>query len=203
MGASAEIIVADGGSDDGTRELAAARTRLVDAPPGRGRQMNAGARAARGEILLFLHADTWLSPGSAAALSRVLARAEVAGGCFKLQLRGPSASRPIARVLARSINARSRWFRTATGDQAIFARRQIFERIGGFDDGELFEDVLFYRALRRCGAVVILEPPARTSDRRWRQRGYLRTIATHLSVRLLFIAQVPPAQLARLYRRVG
>ncbi len=162
--------------------------------------MNAGARAARGDILLFLHADTWLSPGSAAAMTRALAQAGVAGGCFKLALRGPSATRPIARALARSINARSRWFRTATGDQAIFARRQVFERIGGFSDGGLFEDVLFYRALRQSGAVALLEPPARTSDRRWRQRGYSRTIASHLLLRVLFWMGVEPARLARVYQ---
>ncbi len=191
--------MADGGSEDGTRAVARARARLVDAPRGRGRQLNAGARAARGDVLLFLHADTWLSQGSADSLTRALARDEVAGGCFKVALRGPSASRPIARLLVRSINARSRWLRTATGDQAIFARRRVFDRIGGFSEGELFEDVLFYRALRRCGAVVLLDPPARTSDRRWRQRGYPRTIASHLLLRLLFLMGVNPARLARVY----
>ncbi len=191
--------MADGGSDDGTRAVAAARARLVEAPRGRGRQLNAGARAARGDVLLFVHADTWLSPGSGDALTRALVRDEVAGGCFKVALRGPSAGRPIARLLARGINTRSRLLKTATGDQAIFARRDAFDRIGGFSEGELFEDVLFYRALRRSGAVVLLDPPARTSDRRWRQRGYPRTIAKHLLLRFLFLVGVSPARLARGY----
>ncbi len=191
--------MADGGSDDGTRSVAAARARLIDAPRGRGRQLNTGACAACGDVLLFLHADTWLSPGSADALTRALAREDVAGGCFKVALRGPSAGRPIARLLARGINSRSRWFRTATGDQAIFARRRAFDRIGGFSEGELFEDVLFYRALRRSGPVVLLDPPVRTSDRRWRERGYPRTIANHLLLRFLFLLGVNPARLARVY----
>ncbi len=102
-------------------------------------------------------------------------------------------------MLARSINTRSRWLKTATGDQAIFARRRAFDRIGGFSDEELFEDVLFYRALRRSGTVVLLDPPARTSDRRWRQRGYPRTIAKHLLLRVMFWVGVSPARLARGY----
>ncbi len=194
--------MADAGSVDGTDAVAAARARLLAAPPGRGRQLNAGAQAARGEVLVFLHADTWLSPGAAGALERALARPDVCGGCFKLALRGSSARRPVARFLAACINARSRWLRTATGDQAIFARRAAFERIGGFPAERLFEDVLFYRELRRLGRVVVLDPPARTSDRRWRRRGYARTIATHLWLRLLFFAGVPPARLAGFYERV-
>lgn len=191
--------MADGGSDDGTRALATTGARLIEAPRGRGRQLNAGAWAAHGDVLLFLHADTWLSPGSGDALTRALARDDVAGGCFKVALRGPSAGRLIARLLARGINTRSRLLKTATGDQAIFARRDAFERIGGFSEGELFEDVLFYRALRRSGAVVLLDPPAWTSDRRWRQRGYPRTIANHLLLRFLFWVGVSPARLARGY----
>lgn len=203
FGPSAEIVVADGGSSDGTVEITAGRARVIGSPAGRGRQLNAGARIADAEVLLFLHADTWLDPRARDALNDALARPEVVGGCFKLALRGPTAHRLIARGLAMAINARSRWFRTATGDQAIFARRSAFDRIGGFPDCDLFEDVSFYRQLRRLGDVALLEPAVRTSDRRWRRVGYLRTIATHLVFRLLFLIGASPTRLARLYHRTG
>ncbi len=201
LGGSAQIVVVDGGSDDRTREIAAARAHVVLAPAGRGRQLNAGARAASGDVLLFLHADTRLSSAAGASLADTLRRTDVVGGCFALALRGPSARRRIAIWLGKAISARSRWFKTATGDQAIFARRAAFERIGGFGSYDLFEDVIFYRQLRRLGRVVVLEPAVSTSDRRWEELGYVRTIATHLLLRLLFTVGVSPAQLARLYRR--
>ena len=98
---------------------------------------------------------------------------------------------------------RSRLFNTATGDQAIFARRSAFRRLGGYSDDGLFEDVMFYRRLRRLGSVALLDPSVRTSERRWRRHGYLRTIAVHLTLRLLFTAGVSPGRLARLYHRLG
>lgn len=171
----------------------------VDSAPGRARQLNAGARRASGDIFLFLHADTWLDPAAGAALAEAFARPGVVGGCFTVVLRGPSARRPIARFLATAINARTRWLGGATGDQAIFARRTAFERIGGFPRIDLFEDVIFYRQLRRLGKVETLGPPVRTSDRRWRRHGYLRTMAAHVSLRLMLYAGVTPARLARLY----
>lgn len=193
----------DGGSADGTPDAARGRARVVESAPGRGRQLNAGARAARGNVLVFLHADTWLDPAAGDALVAALARPGVVGGCFRVQLRGPSSQRLIARSLAAAINARTRWLRTATGDQAIFARRSAFERIGGFRTIDLFEDVIFYRELRRLGEVTVLGPPVRTSDRRWRRHGYLRTIATHLTLRSLFYAGAAPERLARLYRALS
>ncbi len=201
LGSSAEIIVADAGSDDGTTEVAREAALVVESTPGRGRQQNAGVECSEGAILLFLHADTWLSLDAGTALAEAVARPEVIGGCFSLSLRGPSARRPIARGLALAINLRSRWFRTATGDQAIFARRSAFQQVGGFKDHDLFEDVIFYRRLRRLGKVVVLKSPVLTSDRRWRKSGYLRTIATHLALRFLFLLGVSPARLAALYRQ--
>lgn len=200
LGPDVDVIVVDGGSRDGTDRIAASRARLISAPSGRGRQLAAGAVAARGELLVFLHADTWLSPGTERALAGVARDGRVVGGCFSVSLRGPSGERAIARLLAWAIGWRSRRLRTATGDQAIFAKRWAYERAGGFGPEELFEDVLFYRRLRRLGEVVTLDPPVRTSDRRWRRRGYARTIAQHLILRILHLLGTPAARLARLYR---
>lgn len=201
LGEDCEIIVVDGGSRDGTTEQATRGARVIASTPGRGRQLAAGAATATSNLFLFLHADTWLSPGASISLDEVMRQSEVVGGCFEISLRGPSARRPIARVLARAINWRSRWFDTATGDQAIFVKRWAYERCGGFPTEDLFEDVLLYRRIRRLGTVSVLKPPVQTSDRRWRSRGYLRTMALHLLLRSLFLLRVPPAKLASIYRR--
>ncbi len=202
LGPSVEIVVADGGSKDRTVELARRRAQVVTSAPGRGGQLNLGAASSYGDVLVFLHADTQLDPGSEAALVDALADPDVVGGCFEIRIRGPSAHRAIARHLAAAINWRTRAFKTATGDQAIFARRTAFEGVGGFPAVGLFEDVIFYRRLKRLGSVVTLRPAVGVSDRRWQQLGYTRTIATHLWLRLLFLLGVPPASLARWYRRV-
>ena len=201
FGPAAEVIVADGGSRDGTQEIAAATARLITCTAGRGAQLNAGAAVAIGEVLVFLHADTHPSGGSRDALEAALSREHVVGGCFELALRGPSQRRLIARVLAAAINLRSRVLHTATGDQAIFVRRHSFHAIDGFPDQDLFEDVIFLRRLRRAGTIVVLRPPVHTSDRRWRENGYLKTILLHWALRLLFLMGVSPGRLAALYRR--
>lgn len=200
FGGKAEIIVADGGSDDGTVEIATAEARVVRSAAGRGRQLNAGAAVATAPTLLFLHADTHPAEGARKSLEKSLTDGAVVGGCFELALRGPTADRPIARILTAAINLRTRLLRTATGDQGIFVRRTTFEEIGGFANHDLFEDVLFFRRLRRRGKVVVVRPPVRTSDRRWREHGYLRTILIHWSLRLLFALGLPPRKLSALYR---
>ncbi len=201
LGEDCKIIVVDGGSRDGTPERAAGQALVIASPPGRGRQLAAGAEVAAADLFLFLHADTWLSPGAGTSLHDAASRPEVAGGCFEVALRGPSARRLVARLLVRAINWRSRWLDTATGDQAIFVKRWAYDRVGGIPAEDLFEDVLLYRRIRRLGKVLVLKPPVQTSDRRWRTRGYLRTIRLHLLLRLLFLLRVPPARLASIYRR--
>lgn len=196
-----DVIVADGGSRDGTRDVAQATAHLVTCTAGRGAQLNAGAASATGDVLVFLHADTHPSGRSRDALETALSREDVVGGCFELALRGPTERRAIARLLAWAINLRSRVLRTATGDQAIFVRRHTFRAIGGFPDQDLFEDVIFFRRLRRAGSIAVLRPPVRTSDRRWRKNGYVRTILIHWALRLLFTMGVSPGRLVALYRR--
>lgn len=191
-----EVLLVDAGSRDGTadvaRGLGLARLRVLDAPRGRARQLNAGGRAARGDWLLFLHADTRIDR---AALDALRAARE-AWGYFRLRLDAPGLA---FRAVERGINARSRAFDTPSGDQAIFVRAATFAAVGGFPDVPLMEDLRLADALRALG------PPARppcavtTSARRWRTRGVVRTVLRMWTLRLAFRAGVSPARLAPWY----
>ena len=180
VGPDAELIVVDGGSSDSTRTIAREHARVIPSPPGRGVQLSAGARAATGAILVFLHADTWLEPGAAAAMEDALGRG--GGGCFRLGFRDHPSLR--YRALAAAINVRTRLFRTATGDQAIFATREAYGRSGGFEPIPVFEDVRLVRALRRIGPFRVAPARVLTSARRWEREGFARTILLHLFLRL-------------------
>lgn len=193
-----EVIVVDGGSRDAT--VALART-LADAvlesgARGRAEQMNAGAAAARGDILLFLHADTVLPPRFPTTVARALADPAVAGGRFDIRL---DAGGAIFRLLERLISLRSRLTRVATGDQAIFVRRAVFERVGGYPPLPLMEDIAFSRALKRVGRVACLRAAVTTSARRWQRDGIARTILLMWALRLAYYVGVSPARLARAY----
>lgn len=192
-----ELIVADGGSADGTPERC---TGLADAviatPRGRARQMNAGAAQARGELLLFLHADTQLPPGAEAALARTV-QAGADWGRFDVQIDGRSAMLPIVATL---MNARSRLSGIATGDQAIFVRRTVFESIGGFPDQPLMEDIELSRRLRARSRPACLRERVVTSGRRWDSRGAWRTIVLMWTLRLRYWLGASPEALARAYR---
>src|SRR5207245_3226023 len=168
-----EVIVVDGGSRDGTR--AVARTladRVLEAPRGRARRMVAGAAAARGEVLVFLHADTRLPAGYAQAVAGALADPAVVGGRFDVRL---DAAGLAYRAIGRLISLRSRLTRVATGDQAIFVRRAVFERLGGYPLVPLMEDVALSRAMKRVGRVACLSETVTTSARRWQRPGVART----------------------------
>ena len=170
----AELIVADGGSGDCSRELAAPFVdRLVEAPRGRARQMNAGAAESRGEVLLFLHADTTLPP-EADALVLQAVQAGAAWGRFDVRIDGRSRWLPIVGFL---MNRRSRWTGIATGDQAMFVRRAVFEQLGHFPDQPLMEDIELSKRLLAAGhRPACLRKRVTTSGRRWDERGPLRTI---------------------------
>ncbi len=192
-----EVIVVDGGSSDDTPALARdGSDRLISAARGRAGQMNAGAAAARGGILLFLHADTRL-PGNADAL--VLGGLAASGrdwGRFDVRIEGRS---PLLRVVAYCMNLRSRLTGIATGDQAIFVRRDAFERAGGYPPIELMEDIALCTALKRGSAPVCLVDTVLTSGRRWEERGVLRTVLLMGWLRLQFFFGAAPARLARSY----
>lgn len=174
-----ELIVADGGSRDATRAIAESYgARVVQSPPGRARQMNAGAADASGEILVFLHADTLLPVGYGAAVRHALADPAVAGGAFRFAL---DERTPSLRLIAWGVNLRSRWLGLPYGDQALFLRAGTFRRLGGFPDRPIMEDVALVRALKRRGLLRLLEQPAITSARRWRALGPWRLTLLHLA----------------------
>jgi len=201
FGAEVDIFVVDGGSIDATCVRAAeAGATIVRSGKGRGRQLQAGIDAAKGDVLIMLHADTLLPAGAATAITAAIADETVAGGAFRVRFdREAGRLPPVLYLLEPFINLRSRVFRTATGDQAIFARRSAIKRAGGVPDLPLFEDVRFYRALRRTGRVVLLRETVTTSPRLWMHAGPVRVILLHLAFRALHAIGVSPHTLARWY----
>ena len=197
-GDDTEIIIADGGSHDGTPAIARrAGLPCVQAPRGRARQMNAGAAIASGELLLFLHADTRLPPGAPAAMLTAI-RAGAQWGRFDVRIAGQPF---MLKVIARMINLRSRLTGIATGDQAIFITRTGFTAIGGFPDQPLMEDIeLSSRLLRAGWRPACLRPRVLTSGRRWESRGVWRTILLMWQFRWAYWRGVPASQLAARYR---
>ena len=193
-----EMLVVDGGSDRRLDDLTSARpdVRLLRSQPGRGRQMNAGAAAATGAWLLFLHADSTLPPGWVEALAAVAPG--VGGGWFRFALDDGAWQ---ARWLERAVAWRVRFLRLPYGDQGYFVRRELFAALGGFDQIPLMEDVAFVRRLVKAGPVAELPLPLVTSARRWRADGWLRRSARNAALVSLYVAGVPPARLARWYER--
>ena len=193
----AEVVVVDGGSRDETPALAKPGANLVlVAPRGRGAQMNAGARAASGRLLLFLHADTRLPQEGAREFAKLLTRSADCWGRFDVRIEGRHRLLPLVAAL---MNLRSALTGIATGDQAMFVSRDLFERAGGFQEIPLMEDIRLSRALRAVCWPLRLRCAVTTSGRRWDARGPLRTILLMWTLRLLHFAGAPPAALARWY----
>ncbi len=193
-----EVVVADGGSADDTPALAAPwADQVLQTPRGRARQMNAGAAAARGSVLLFLHADTQLPPDADGLVLAALA-AGAAWGRFDVRITG---RHPMLRVVAAAMNLRSRVTHIATGDQALFLPRARFEEIGGFPDQPLMEDIELCRRLRAAHArPACLRQRVTTSGRRWETRGLWRTIVLMWRLRWRYWRGEPAAVLAQLYK---
>jgi len=192
-----EVIVVDGRSSDKTAALSrGAADRVVAAARGRASQMNAGAALAQDEVLLFLHADTRLPENADARILQGLAATGRAWGRFDVRIEGKSRLLP---VIAFFMNLRSRATGIATGDQAIFVRRDAFWRIGGYPPLELMEDIALSRLLARVSRPLCLADKAVTSGRRWERHGVLRTVLLMWWLRLAFFFGATPASLARLY----
>jgi rSAM/selenodomain-associated transferase 2 len=193
----AEVIVADGGSEDRTIEFARSRCdKLVEAPRGRGAQMNAGAQVATGRVFLFLHADTRLPERADCVVLEGLAASKRAWGWFNVAITGRSSLLP---VIACSMNWRSRLTGIATGDQAIFVERRAFAQAGGFPDVPVMEDIVLSRSLRQISTPLCLTARVETSGRRWDEQGPLRTILLMWRLRAAHFLGADPNALARAY----
>jgi rSAM/selenodomain-associated transferase 2 len=191
-----EVIVADGGSADGTPALARPLAdQVLTAPRGRALQMNAGAAAAHGDVLLFLHADTRLPENADRLILDGLARNGSIWGRFDVRIEGGG----LLGVVSFMMNGRSRLTGIATGDQAMFMTRTAFEAAGGFPPIALMEDLALSARLKRLGQPLCLRARVNTSPRRWRKHGILRTILLMWSLRLRFFFGADPARLARSY----
>ena len=193
-----EIIVVDGGRDELLEQSVNARpsARLLRTRPGRAHQMNTGAKAASGEWLLFLHADSRLPEGWRAAMAKI--PGHVIGGWFRFALDDSAWQ---ARVIERFVAWRVRWLRLPYGDQGLFVRRTLFGTLDGFRELPLLEDVEFVRRLVRSGAVAEVPLPLQTSARRWRRDGWLRRSARNMAIVSLYVAGVSPMRLAKWYGR--
>jgi rSAM/selenodomain-associated transferase 2 len=192
-----EVIVVDGGSRDATVALARQHCDVVIAAArGRAAQMNAGAAIARGEVLLFLHADTQLPADADRLIRDGLAQSGRHWGRFDIRIVGNAMLLP---VIATLMNLRSRLTGIATGDQAIFVRRAAFATCGGYPDIALMEDIALSRRLKRLGPPLCLYARATTSGRRWERHGVLRTILLMWRLRLSYFCGAAPAALARRY----
>ncbi len=198
-GWGAQVILADGGSADRTVAMAcAAGAIVVTSPPGRARQMNAGAAAATGEILLFLHADTRLPEGYQESVREILARPGVSAGAFSLRIDGPGAG---LRMIEAAANWRSRHLRLPYGDQAIFLTMELFRSLGGFPEIPILEDFALVRKLRNLGGIAVAPAPVATSARRWLQSGCWRTTMIHQAVVVGYLLGISPERLTRGYGR--
>jgi rSAM/selenodomain-associated transferase 2 len=176
-----EVVVADGGSSDGTYEFVSTlpNVHAIRCGKGRGTQMNAGARAARGELLLFLHADTRLPDGALTLLEAVTAARSWEAGAFRHRFSHPH---PLLRLVSAGNNLRCRWSRIFLGDQAIFVRAGTFERLGGFPEVPILEDVMFCEKLRGETRAVLLDAAVVTDARRFLEFGIIRTSLRALAI---------------------
>lgn len=204
-----EVLVVDSGSHDGTVQLAQSLgVRVLSAPTGRAAQMNAGAKVAVGDILLFLHADTLLPAHFDAMIRGALSnnskgnavkRKTPVAGAFQL---GINASLPGLRLVESGVHWRSRWLQMPYGDQAIFLKQSIFHQLGGFPELPIMEDFELMRRLKRLGRIVIIPKPVLTSGRRWLRLGVLQTTLINQIAIFAYLIGVSPKKIAYWYRRL-
>ncbi len=192
-----EVIVVDGGSQDDTPALSKSYAdMIIQSPRGRSRQMNAGAKRASGEVLLFLHGDTLLPSEADRLIIEGMRGMESQWGRFDVKLSGKHF---LLRIIEFLMNGRSRLSGIATGDQAIFVRRKLFDEIGGYPEIDLMEDIALCKILKKYGKPLCIRQPVLTSSRRWEEKGFLRTILLMWFLRLAYFFQVNPSRLAKLY----
>ena len=191
-----EVIVVDGGSADDTLALAKSLAdRTIAAPRGRASQMNAGGATAKGDVLLFLHADTRLPENADALVIDALSRSRRAWGRFDVRF-----TKGALPLIAWTMNVRSRLTGIATGDQAMFVTRKAFESVGGFPEIALMEDIALSARLKRISRSAFVSARVTTSPRRWQKHGTMRTILLMWRLRFAYFFGAPPEALARAYR---
>ncbi len=196
-----EVIVVDGGSQDDTVAIAQSLgVKVILSSPGRAAQMNAGAVAASGDILLFLHADTRLPIGFDDMIRIALQQSGTVAGAFKLRI---DASLLSLRWVEWGVNARSHFWQMPYGDQAFFLTREVFQQIGGFPELPIMEDFELMRRLKSIGRIVIIPTPVITSARRWLQKGVFKTTLLNQIVIIAYLLGVSPERIRRWYQRWG
>jgi rSAM/selenodomain-associated transferase 2 len=193
-----EIIVVDGGSHDNSVALSESlASRVVCSPPGRALQMNVGAKSATGDVFLFLHIDTLLPNDAIAVLEQAMPDGLSGWGRFDVQLSGRHV---LFRIIERMMNWRSRLTSIATGDQAIFVSRDLFERLDGYAAIPLMEDIEISRRLKKYCKPIFFPQKVVTSSRRWEQGGICKTVWLMWQLRLAYWLGLDPARLAKRYR---
>ena len=195
-----EIIVIDGGSTDSTVSVARNfATWTLTSKPGRANQMNAGAKIATGDLILFIHADSKLTQQSFSRMKKIMALDEPAGGAFSLQIESEKASLKVISLLA---TWRAKYLNLVYGDQTIFVRKEIFRKMGGFSPLPICEDLDFFRRLSRQGKVILLKEKTHTSARRWRAEGVLYTTIRNITIGGLFLIGFSPQTLSKWYSAI-
>ncbi|WP_414541303.1 TIGR04283 family arsenosugar biosynthesis glycosyltransferase [Nostoc sp. CCY0012] len=194
-----EVIVVDGGSQDETVSIAESLgVKVISSIPGRANQMNAGAMAASGDILLFLHADTRLPPGFEQMICTALKQPGIVAGAFTLRIDAPHLA---LRWVEWGVNVRSRFCQMPYGDQAIFLTKAVFQEIGQFPDLPIMEDFELIRRLKLTGKIAIIQVPVVTSARRWLRKGVFHTTLLNQIVIIAYFLGVSPERLRSWYRR--
>ena len=193
-----ELIIVDGGSTDGSIEIAEKYGRVVKSDRGRAKQLNVGAKAASGSVLVFLHADVWLEQGALCAVKRTLSLGYVGGG-FLQKIDGKN---PLYHIIAFTANLRGKYQKIFYGDSGIFLSKKDFERLGGFPDVPIMEEIAFSKNLRKLGKTKMIEPRIHISPRRWQAKGIIRTTITNWFITFLYNCGYPLERLAKLYQDI-
>ena len=193
-----ELIIVDGGSSDGSVPIAEKYGKVVPSARGRAKQLNAGAAAASGDILIFLHADIWLESGALAAVETALTSGYVGGG-FRQKIDGKNI---LYRAIEITGNIRGKYLKVFYGDSGIFLKRADFENIGGFPEIPILEEMEFSRNMRKLGKTTLVLPHIHISARRWETKGIVRTTVNNWLITFLYFLKFSPEQLAKLYRHI-